>query len=301
MRYERLQDIVRLAVRLQGTLGGLTLDDIAAEFSISRRTAERLRDAVEAVFGPLEIVDATDSKQHWRLQSDALRRLVHLPAEELAQLAGAAQALERAGLEDNATVLRDLGTKLRAMLRPDSRARIESDLETLVHAEGLAMRPGPRPRLDPGLLALVREAIAASRVIAFRYVARSTGRQSRQRVQPYGLLYGNRAFLVARTDRADEPRLWRLANVSEARMTNSGVRARSGVRLAALRQTFVRHVPGKTRESGSAVRRSGGAGRIGVSLPSGPGHRREPRRLTDGALQGRRNRRDVLAPVHVGG
>ena len=220
MRYERLQDIVRLAVRLQGTLGGLTLDDIAAEFSISRRTAERLRDAVEAVFGPLEIVDATDSKQHWRLQSDALRRLVHLPAEELAQLAGAAQALERAGLEDNATVLRDLGTKLRAMLRPDSRARIESDLETLVHAEGLAMRPGPRPRLDPGLLALVREAIAASRVIAFRYVARSTGRQSRQRVQPYGLLYGNRAFLVARTDWAEEPRLWRLANVSEARMTD---------------------------------------------------------------------------------
>ena len=220
MRYERLQDIVRLAVRLQGTLGGLTLDDIAAEFSISRRPAERLRDAVEAVFGPLEIVDATDSKQHWRLQSDALRRLVHLPAEELAQLAGAAQALERAGLEDNATVLRDLGTKLRAMLRPDSRARIESDLETLVHAEGLAMRPGPRPRLDPGLLALVREAIAASRVIAFRYVARSTGRQSRQCVQPYGLLYGNRAFLVARTDWAEEPRLWRLANVSEARMTD---------------------------------------------------------------------------------
>ena len=221
MRYERLQDIVRLAVRLQGSLGGLTLDDISDEFSVSRRTAERLRDAVEAVFGLLEIVNAAGSKRHWRLQSDALRRLVHLSAEELAQLAGAAHALERAGLEDNAAVLRGLSTKLRAMLRPDSRARIESDLETLVHAEGLAMRPGPRPRLDPGLLALVREAISASRSIEFRYVAQSTGRQSRQRVQPYGLLYGNRAFLVARTDRADEPRLWRLANVSEARMTNA--------------------------------------------------------------------------------
>ena len=220
MRYQRLQDIVRLAVRLQGSFGGLTLDDIAGGFSISRRTAERLRDAVEAVFGPLETVDAADNKRHWRLQSDALRRLVHLSAEELAQLACAAQALERAGLEDNAAVLRGLGTKLRAMLRPDSLARIESDLEALVHAEGLAMRPGPRPRLDPGLLALVREAVSASRVIAFRYVAQSTRRQSRQRVQPYGLLYGNRAFLVARTDWAEEPRLWRLANVSDARMTD---------------------------------------------------------------------------------
>ena len=127
--------------------------------------------------------------------------------------------LERAGLDDNAAVLRGLGTKLRAMLRPDSLARIESDLEALVHAEGVAMRPGPRPHLDPGLLALVREAVSASRVMEFRYVARSTRRRSRQRVEPYGLLYGNRAFLVARTHWAEEPRLWRLANVSEARMT----------------------------------------------------------------------------------
>ena len=220
MRYERLRDIVRLAVRLQGTLAGLTLDDIGAEFSVSRRTAERLRDAVEAVFGPLEIVDTADTRRHWRLRSDALRRLVHLSAEELAQVETAVQVLERAGFEDNASVLRGLGTKLRAMLRPDSLARIESDLETLVHAEGLAMRPGPRPRLDPGLLALVREAISASRVVEFRYVARSTRRRSRQRVEPYGLLYGNRAFLVALTDWAEEPRLWRLANVSEARMTD---------------------------------------------------------------------------------
>ena len=220
MRYERLRDIVRLAVRLQGTLAGLTLDDIGAEFSVSRRTAERLRDAVESVFGPLEIVDTADTRRHWRLRSDALRRLVHLTAEELAQVEAAVQVLERAGLEDNASVLRGLGTKLRAMLRPDSLARIESDLETLVHAEGLAMRPGPRPRLDPGLLALVREAISASRVMEFRYVAQSTRRRSRQRVEPYGLLYGNRAFLVARTDWAEEPRLWRLANVSEARMTD---------------------------------------------------------------------------------
>ena len=56
-------------------------------------------------------------------------------------------------------------------------------------------------------------------MVEFHYLARSTGRQSRQCVQPYGLLYGNRAFLVARSDWTDEPRLWRLANVSEARLT----------------------------------------------------------------------------------
>ena len=220
VRYERLQDIVRLAIRLQGSLGGLTLDDIRADFSVSRRTAERLRDAVEAVFGPLETVDTDDSKRHWRLRSDALRRLVPVSAGELTELASAATSLERLGLEERAVLIRDLATKLRATLRPESLARIESDLEALVHAEGLAMRPGPKPRLDTGLVSLLREAITTCRVVEFRYFAQSTRRRSRQRVEPYGLLYGNRAFLVARTDWSDEPRLWRLANVSEARLVD---------------------------------------------------------------------------------
>ena len=104
-------------------------------------------------------------------------------------------------------------------MRAESLARIESDVETLVHAEGLATRPGPKQRLDAGLLALLREAITGSRVVEFRYLAQSTGRWSRQCVQPYGLLYGNRAFLVGRTDWCDEPRLWRLANMNEIRLT----------------------------------------------------------------------------------
>ena len=35
MRYEQVANLVRLAVRLQGTLGGLTLDDIEAAFSVT--------------------------------------------------------------------------------------------------------------------------------------------------------------------------------------------------------------------------------------------------------------------------
>ena len=220
MRYERLQHIVRLAIRLQGAHGGLTLDEIQAEFSVSRRTAERLRDAVEAVFGPLEMVDTDDNRRHWRLRSDALRRLVSVSTGELMELGSAATALERAGLDERAATLRDLATKLRATRRTESLTRIESDLETLVYAEGLATRPGPWQRLDAGLLALLREAITTERVVQFRYLAQSTGRRSRQSVQPYGLLYGSRAFLVARTDWTDEPRLWRLANMSDARLVD---------------------------------------------------------------------------------
>ena len=52
-----------------------------------------------------------------------------------------------------------------------------------------------------------------------RLRSQSTGRCSRRRIEPYGLLYGNRAFLIGRTERAGGMRLWRLANMSEARVT----------------------------------------------------------------------------------
>ena len=82
------------------------------------------------------------------------------------------------------------------------------------------MRPGPRPSLDRDLLARLREAITTCRIVEVRYLSQSTGRQSRQRIEPYGLLYGNRAFLVGRTDWNDAMRLWRLGNMSEARVTS---------------------------------------------------------------------------------
>ena len=122
MRYERIENLVRLAVRLQGTPGGLTLDDIQADFSVSRSTAERMRDAVEAAFGPLELVDTDDPKRRWRLRSDAVRRLVAIAPEELAELESAASALERVGLEERAGTLRDFATKVRATLRTESLA-----------------------------------------------------------------------------------------------------------------------------------------------------------------------------------
>ena len=219
MAYERAADIVRLALQLQGTWRGLTLDDIQRDFEVSRRTAERLRNAVEDVFGPLELADTGERRHHWRLRVSTLRSLVMVSAEELAELAAAAAALERSGLEERAGMLRELADKLRALLEADALMQIEPDLQTLMVAEGLAMRPGPRPRLDAGLLALLRDAIKGGRVVAFDYLARATGQRNRRRVQPYGIVYGNRAFLVGHTERGSDLRLWRLANISAAEVT----------------------------------------------------------------------------------
>ena len=219
MAYERAADIVRLALRLQGTWRGLTLDDIQRDFEVSRRTAERLRNAVEDAFGPLDLGDTGERRHHWRLRTSTLRSLVTVSAEELAELSAAATALERNGVEERALMLRQLADKLRALLEADALMQLEPDLQALMVAEGLAMRPGPRPRLDDGLLALLRDAIKSGRVVAFDYVAQATGQRHRRHVQPYGIIYGNRAFLVGHTERGSDLHLWRLANISDAGIT----------------------------------------------------------------------------------
>jgi len=46
MRYSRQEDLLRLAVMMQGSAEGVSIADIEQTFGVSRRTAERMRDAV---------------------------------------------------------------------------------------------------------------------------------------------------------------------------------------------------------------------------------------------------------------
>lgn len=211
-----------MAIRLQGSHRGVTLADIEEEFSVSRRTAERMRDAVEATFGPLETVDTDngDRRIHWRLCSPTLHPFVQVSPEELADLEVTVGSLDRAGLAERASRLRDLAVKLRAASRRHSREEFDIALASFMEVEGLAMRAGPRERLEDGLLSLLRSAIAAHHKVEFDYLSRGSERWVRRRVRPYGVLYGNRAFLVGRTDRGKDPMLWRLANVTQARVTD---------------------------------------------------------------------------------
>lgn len=214
MRSEKLVDLVRLAILLQGSFGGVTIADIMSEFQVSRRTAERMRNAVEDAFGPLLPVETADRKRHWRLQSPNLRGFLELLPEELVELESAASNLDRTGLTERSEVLRRLADKIRAARRTATSAEFEDDLEAMLHAEGLAMRPGPRVSVQSGLLPKLRDAIRGSRKVEFHYVSRGTGKEARHVVAPYGILYGNRPYMVGRADQDQQPHLWLLTNMS---------------------------------------------------------------------------------------
>lgn len=223
MRYERITDIVDLAVRLQASYTGLTMDQIADEFRISRRTAERRRAAVDQAFGPLERRECFgDRRLRWRLRSTKLAGLLGVAPQTLAELELSAETLARAGAAERAARVRECARKMRALQRhgscsPDR----DCDLELILDTERPAMQPVPAPRLEPGLLDHLREAVRRGRVVDFAY--RSPGKgETRRSVRPYGIVHGARSYLVGPTagPPARDPRLWRLDRLGDPVLTD---------------------------------------------------------------------------------
>jgi len=196
MRYEKAENLIRLAMIMQGSGEGISLQDICEEFDVARRTAERMRDAVLHLFPQAYEVGSDDRIKRWKMPSRAVSSLIGTSEKELAALHTATKFMRDAGVDDTADLLRGLATKLKATTgrRPSS---VEVDLEALVEAEGLAMRPGPRRQVDKLVLEPLREAIFDRMKVRLHYRAAGTGVLSRQIVCPYGFLYGNRNYLVA--------------------------------------------------------------------------------------------------------
>jgi predicted DNA-binding transcriptional regulator YafY len=218
MRYERAEVILRLALAMQGTREGLSLTDIGERFGVARRTAERLRDAVERLFPQMERTNPFERPKRWRIPAGTLNGLVHFTAEELADLHAAVAVLRRDNREGEAITLERLAEKLRTLSWPDALRRIEPDLEAYLEAEGLALRPGPRPQVRQDVLSDLRQAILGCCKVRLYYRARMTGKLSRQIVCPYGFLYGNRHYLIAygMNPQARDYRMFSLSNIERA-------------------------------------------------------------------------------------
>jgi predicted DNA-binding transcriptional regulator YafY len=218
MRHEKGAKLLELARLLASTAEGLTLDEMAAELGVGRRTAERMRDAVREVFPQLEEIDDPPTRR-FRLPGGGLDGVFQAPdADELAALRGAADVLAASGARVRAQALRTLERKILASLRAVARRRLAPDMEALVQAETIAVHAGPRPFEDAEALAAVRTAIKALCALKFRYEGGSTPGRMRE-VTPYGILFGRSNYLVA-AENGGETRSWRLDRIQDLELVD---------------------------------------------------------------------------------
>ena len=231
MRHDKAAVVLELARRLAASAEGLTLDEMARDMEVGRRTAERLRDAVLMLFPQAEEVSDPPTKR-WRIRG-GLSAFEQAPTTtELLELTKAAEALRRQGETVRAAALESLELKVRAAMRSTSLNRMAPDLEALVRAETIAVQAGPRPYEDEATLAAIRQAIMAGTAIAFTYMRGSTPGRRRE-MAPCGLMFGRANYLVATEIGSDSPRTFRLDGIDQIEVLDRPASPPEGFDLAA--------------------------------------------------------------------
>ena len=198
MSFEKAEQLVELARMAAAHRAGITLDDVITRFGCTKRTAQRMLHALELQFTDAEASFDDEGRKRWRLPPAALRDLMTLLPDELAALDLAIAALGRASQSFEATQLQHLKEKILALVPRAKAARLETDYEALLEAQGLAARPGPRPRAEPGVMAAISEAIKACRFLDIVYQGWGDSEPRRRRIAPLGVLLGLRRYVAAK-------------------------------------------------------------------------------------------------------
>lgn len=241
VRYPRLRDLIDLVRQMQANAGGISLADIQSRFSVSRRTAERMRDAACDTFPEVEEYTLDDGTKRWRLKDRVLVPSAGLEADDLAALQTIGKLLERGSAAHLAPSLARAAEALRAGMRWSDLLRAEPDIEALTEAEGIASRPGPREKIEPQVLAALRSAIKSANVVKLTHWTAEGKQPSRgHEVEPLGILYSvGRVFLVGRSRHHAEIHLFRLSRILEVDVTEKAFVPPRGFSIADFaRQSF---------------------------------------------------------------
>lgn len=201
-RYHRVEDIIQLALALQVPGPGLCLEEVQQRFGVGRRTAERMREAVERLYPGLTSRKGADGRKYWRLPAGDANGLVSWLPEEFTALDECIRDAEAAGNDGRLRALTGLRDKLRGL------------------AHDPTAEPAPassRERLDgPG--SVLRRAIVHDREVELR-VRQHSGGEATRVVHPHGMLGGARPKLVAFDPERECSRLHPLHTIASAEMT----------------------------------------------------------------------------------
>ncbi len=227
MSFSKAQGLIRLARLAAARRGGISLEEIAQEFEVSHRTAQRMTDALEETFGNVQVEDGEDRKRRWRLLDPGLDRLQLRHETGVEALEIAARGAEAEGRLRHAQALADLREGLLA--QAPSRSRIETDAEAVLTAMGQVTRPGPSVSLDPAVLDAIIEALRGP----FRLYVRYNRDEASRILEPHGVLLGHRTYLAARDPaKVDEVRNFRIDLIRDAQVLDESFALQDGFSIA---------------------------------------------------------------------
>ena len=187
-RYSRVSDILDLAIFMSSKAQGVTLNEIATRYNVSRRTAERMRDSLTCIFPQVDEIETGDSQKHWGFVNYSISQLISFTPKELANIE---QYQRRTTNHELKSELAQTVEKIKA-LSNKNKEFVENNIELFMQTEGYALRQMPQYKIDISVLKTVRDALRYSKIIECTY-------HDKQRlIEPLGMIYGEKIYLVAR-------------------------------------------------------------------------------------------------------
>lgn len=229
MSFAKAQDLLRLAQMAASRRGGVSLEDICAEFGVSHRTAQRMTEALDATFANVTTKDAEDRRRYWRLDAAPPQRLQPRQETTIEALEIAVRAARDQTRLRHARALEYVRDGLLARLTPRDASRSEADAEAVLAGLGQVMRPGPTVALHPEVTDAVIEALRGPFRLRITYGSLSAEPRV---IEPHGLLLGHRSYLVARQPSRGETILnFRMDRIHAAEVLEESFAAASGFTL----------------------------------------------------------------------
>ena len=214
-RYERVEDILRLAIDMQNSYQGFSIQDIQDEFDVSRRTAIRMKDAVQRLFPSIEEVQNPLSRiKKWRLNKSPLNKMISFTAEELAELENCKSMMKNLNYTNRCDLLAEIMAKINMINESKS---VATDVEALLEVEGYAVRQHPRYRMNLSTLNVISDALKSFKYLSFIY-ENNKGENAKLKIQPYGIIYGEKTYLLGYNVEKEGFRYYLLHKIKDAKI-----------------------------------------------------------------------------------
>lgn len=214
-------DVLRLAEAARARESGINLDDIQTLLKLRTRTAQRLVHLFEQAFPAVEKRKDPDRTRWWKLHDDPLIRCQGIRENELASLETAILRARQHGSPLEVHHLESIRDRMLASMTPIDVRALKRNAKAVLEARGHAYRPGPLARLNADVLAAIENALDRSVQLSVSYQGKADKLAVDRILEPYGLLFGTREYLLASDpDKDDRLRNFRLDRIAAITVTD---------------------------------------------------------------------------------
>lgn len=214
-RMTSLDRTLKLVHALTESIEGLTLEEMAAEIAVNRRTVERMRNVILLHFDLEEVIEGRTKR--FRIKDSPSRVYTRPSAQEIAALESIVEAGRRDGTPQ-VEIIGRLLSKTKSAFGHAERQRLDNDLDLLTRLQRSRVAAGPVVIASPEDLTTIQSAILCGCCVEFDYQPDGLETPAWRRIVPYGLIHGPITYLLGkRPDRDDAPYYFRLDRMRDVR------------------------------------------------------------------------------------